>query len=131
MGKRILPVLVIGLLCACGGDLDTPEAVIEGTVVAFEDFAKVIEGIDSKEAADSAAGERLAERMAKLAEAHKKLGDVDKSTEAELEQRFKARMMNAMQRIGEAAQTAGPYMAESEKCQQAFQRVGEKIESMG
>lgn len=132
MGKQIVPVIALALLCACGGGLDSPEAVADATMVGMEDFATILEGIDSKDAADSAAGdlEKVAERMAEVAQARQKLGEMTPATDAELEKKYRDRMMKVMQRIGQAAQTAGMYIAESKKCQEAFERVGEKMQSM-
>jgi len=132
MGKQIVSVLALALLCACGGGLDSPEGIAEATMVGMEDFAAILEGIDSKDAADSAADdlEKVAERMAEVAQARQQLGQIDPATEAELEKKYKSRMMKVMQSIGETAQTAGPFIEESKKCQEAFERVGEKMQGM-
>jgi hypothetical protein len=133
MEKRIVTLLACALLLACGGGgLETHEGVAEAMTSGMEEMATILEGIDSKEAADSAAAdlEKLAEKMAKVNEAYQKLGDPDKEAEDALEKKYQERIMKAMQRVGTAAQTAGPYMAESQKCQEAFQRVGEKMENM-
>ena len=132
MGNRILLLFACSLLLACNGGLDTHEGVADAMTSNMEEMATILEGIDSKDAADSAAGdlEKLAERVAEVNEAYNKLGNPDKEAEDALEKKYKERMMKAMQRIGTAAQKAGPYMAESQKCQEAFQRVGEKMQNM-
>ena len=132
MAKPILSLLVIVLLFACGGGLATRDGVAEASLSGMEDFVSILEGIDSKASADAAAPklEKLALRMAEVEAARQKLGELDQDASAELEKKYKDRMMEIMQRMGQAGQTAGPYMAESEKCQQAFQRVGETMQGM-
>jgi len=129
MGRQLVLTIALGLLCACGGSLDTQEKVAEAMIGKMEELATILEGIDSKDAADSAAGdlEDLAGEMAEIEQARKKLGEPGKDEGAELEKKFQERIMKVTQRIGKAGQTAGPYIAESKKCQEAFQRVGEKM----
>jgi len=129
MGSQAAMLLVAGLLCACGGAPDTHEEVAEAMIDEMGNLADILEGIKSKDDADDAADdlEALAGRMAELTRIMQKLGNADTETEKEIMEKYNFDMMKVSQRIGKAGQTAGPYIAESEKCQKAFERVGQKM----
>jgi len=131
-GRHLLSTLAISLLCACGADLDSHDGVADAAIELMEDMADVLEGIDSKEAADAAAGdlEDLAERGAELGQAMEKLGKPDKETEKELEEKYEDRMKAVSERMGKAMQKSMMYIAQSEECQKAMERVGEKMSKL-
>jgi len=96
--KTAMGAAMVMVRLGCGNDLDTHEGVADGMLVHFD---------------------KLAEEVAVLAEAMQMLGEPDKETEKE--------MMDATRRLGKAGQRAGPFMAQSTKCQEAWKRVGQKM----
>jgi len=131
--------LLLALAGACADDAAAPPAtaahadphvrLAEQLCESYEDYCRVLEGIDSRRAADAAAADidRIAQEFARQEAEAKKLGEPSPEQNAEMDRLFRDRMGAILQRQFQSMARAMPHINASPECSAAFERLQKQI----